>query len=298
MNRKASSLLCLFLLMACLTTGQTDSNYFKKRVLVTGITLTYLTGMTGLYYLWYKDYPQTDFHFFNDNREWLQMDKVGHILTSYNMGRYGYDALRWAGFNEDESCWTGGSSGWIFLASIEVMDAYSSKWGFSWGDVAANTLGTGLFLSQQRLWKEQRVILKFSFHQTPLAMYRPDLLGNQWYEQMIKDYNGQTYWLSINLHSFSPHSGWLPPWLNIALGYGAYGMLGGTQNPVEYQGNILPPEERYRRFFISPDLSLSKIKTRSKTLHSVLSVLDLIKIPLPAIEFSNKKGWKVHPLYF
>jgi hypothetical protein len=46
-------------------------------------------------------------------------------------------------------------------------------------------------------------------------------------EQMLKDYNGQTYWLSVNLHSFYKGSK-IPKWLNLAIGYGANGMLTGN----------------------------------------------------------------------
>jgi hypothetical protein len=41
---------------------------------------------------WFKptlvyDYPI--FHFINDNAEWLQMDKAGHIYSSYHLGDWG-----------------------------------------------------------------------------------------------------------------------------------------------------------------------------------------------------------------
>jgi hypothetical protein len=49
-----------------------------------------VTGaLVGLNQLWYADYPKSDFHFINDNAEWLQMDKAGHIYSSYHLGRLG-----------------------------------------------------------------------------------------------------------------------------------------------------------------------------------------------------------------
>jgi hypothetical protein len=30
-----------------------------------------------------------------------------------------------------------------------------------------------------------------------------ELFGSSWIERMLKDYNGQTYWLSANLNHFS-----------------------------------------------------------------------------------------------
>jgi hypothetical protein len=68
------------------------------------------------------------------------------------------------------------------------------------GDIIANASGTALFVSQELLWKEQRITPKF--HTTQYAQYRPNVLGSSLAEQMLKDYNGQTYWLSVNLHSF------------------------------------------------------------------------------------------------
>jgi hypothetical protein len=46
-------------------------------------------ALVGLNQLWYADYPKSDFHFINDNAEWLQMDKAGHIYSSYHLGRLG-----------------------------------------------------------------------------------------------------------------------------------------------------------------------------------------------------------------
>jgi hypothetical protein len=71
--------------------------------------------------------------------------------------------------------------------------------GASSGDIIANASGTALFVSQELLWKEQRITPNF-FH-TRHAQYRPNVLGAL-AEQILKDYNGQTYWLSVNLHSF------------------------------------------------------------------------------------------------
>ena len=71
-------------------------------VTATGATL-YAVSIPALYVLWYKDYPQSGFHFFNDNDEWLQMDKAGHTTASYYLGLIGYSSLRWAGVNEKKA---------------------------------------------------------------------------------------------------------------------------------------------------------------------------------------------------
>ncbi|MFW5835737.1 MAG: DUF2279 domain-containing protein, partial [bacterium] len=72
-----------------------------------GVTASY----TGLYHIWYKKNGLSDFSFLNDNNHWLQMDKVGHANTAYQIGNYGSSLLRWAGVNDRAAIWQGGLSG-------------------------------------------------------------------------------------------------------------------------------------------------------------------------------------------
>ena len=74
--------------------------------------------------------------------------------------------------------------------------------GASWGDLIANTSGTFAFISQELFWKEQRIQMKYSFKPSKYAKYRPDLLGSNFLQQSLKDYNGQVYWLSFNINAF------------------------------------------------------------------------------------------------
>ncbi len=288
------------------TIGQVDGNSTfasdtlnRKKltfVAVTGPAL-YVGTMIGLYGLWYKDYPQSSFHFLNDDNEWLQMDKCGHITSSYYLGRVGYSALRWAGVNEKKSTWYGGMTGLVYLTTVEMMDGFSEQWGFSPGDMAVNTLGTALFISQQLTWHEQKFVTKYSFHGSHYAKYNPDQLGRTLPQRMLKDYNGYTFWISANISSLGLQQTRFPKWLNIAAGYGAEGMTGGFSNPNEINGVTVPYSERYRQYYIAADIDLSRIPVKSKTLKLILNTIGFIKIPMPTIEF-NKNGVKFHPLYF
>lgn len=274
----------------------TPSDTLNKNRLIASSAIAvggYSASMVGLHRLWYKDYSQSNFHFFNDNKSWLQMDKAGHGLTAYQLGRYGYRVLKWTGMDEEPAVWIGGNFGLLFLTGIEIMDGYSEKWGFSYGDAVANAAGTALFISQQLLWKEQRVLLKFSYSPGEYAAYRPETLGRSGMERILKDYNAQTYWTSINLSSFFNSESKFLPWLNIALGYAANGMLGGDFNPaVNGAGQELPFAERYRQYYLSLDIDLSRIKTQNHFLQTVFSVVGFLKIPAPALELSqNSLKW-------
>jgi len=253
-------------------------------------------ALIGLNQLWYSDFKRSSFHTINDNSEWLQMDKAGHVISSYYIGKMGMNALDWAGQNKKNQLIYGATLGFAFLGAVEVLDGFSEEWGFSVGDLAANATGTGLLIGQELLWNEQRIQLKYSFHTTVYPNRRPDLLGKNFLEQTIKDYNGQTYWLSANIWSFNKKSK-MPKWLNIAFGYGAEGMISANDdifiNPI-----FLPEQKRFRQYYISLDVDLTKIKTRSKLLKTVFSTINFIKIPAPTFEFTSNGRSKFHLLYF
>ena len=271
-----------------------ETIFHKKRLAVVVSTEAALYGgsLVGLNSLWYKDYPRSSFHFFNDNVEWLQMDKVGHLTTSYYVGRVGVGLLKWSGVERKKAIWYGGMLGSVYQSTIEILDGYSSQWGFSIGDFTANTAGSLLCIGQELAWNDQRIVLKYSFHQSEFSSYRPNLLGRNLQENLLKDYNGQTYWLSVNPASFMRTETKFPKWLNVAFGYGANGMTGGNFNPPYIDGNGNQIYfDRYRQYYLSFDVDLTRIKTRSHFLKTVFYSIGYIKIPAPALEF-NKHGVK------
>jgi len=272
----------------------------KKQILSTSMAVSvYGGGTTLLYQLWYKDFSRSGFHFHNDNNEWLQMDKAGHVYSAYHIGELGYQAAKYSCMGEKASIWGGGGLGLLFLTTIEVFDGFSDGWGASAGDMIANTTGYLMFAGQQSTWNEQRFRLKFSYFPGKYAQYRPDQLGNSEITSVFKDYNAQSYWLSFSPSVFSKkaHTYW-PQWLCLSLGYSADGMLGGTSNPAQYNGTTLPVFERQRQYYLSLDIDFSKIKVRHKATRILLHGLNAIKIPFPALSYSTFSGAKFHWLYF
>ncbi len=252
-------------------------------------------ALIGLNQLWYVDYAHSNLHSVNDNDEWLQMDKAGHLFSSYHLGAFGANALQWSGCTKKCQLIYGSTIGLAFMTAVEVFDGYSAEWGFSWGDMAANTTGTALYVSQELIWNEQRIVPKFSFHTTQYASLRPNVLGSSLSEQILKDYNGQTYWLSANVNSFFKSSK-VPKWINIAVGYGADGMITGrTENNPLFSSF---ETKRSRQFYLSFDADLTKIHTKSHFLKTFFAVFNSIKIPAPTLEISGSQGIKFHYLYF
>ena len=292
----------LFLFSGCLSFSQSKFNQFlevsdtlnvkRRNAVVLTESVLATASLVGLNTLWYNDYPRSKFHTINDLNEWEKMDKIGHVFTSYQLGRVGADLLNWSGVSKKDQLIYGATLGFAFLSAVEIFDGFSKEWGFSWYDVGANALGTGLYVGQELLWEEQRIQIKFSFSESKYASQRPDKLGRSFVEQLLKDYNGQTYWLSANLHSFFKDSN-LPRWLNFAFGYGANGMLTGEN---EHVNNMFTKPDRYQQFYLSFDVNLSKINTKSNVLKTIFSVLNVIKIPLPTLEINSKKEVVFHLL--
>jgi len=257
----------------------------------------YVGGMLYLNNVWYKDHQSVPFHFYNDNRGWMQIDKAGHMYTAYYQSYYGMKALQWAGVSKKKAIWWGGMLGLVLQTPIEIFDGLYDGYGFSSGDMIANTAGTALMIGQELLWDEQRIMMKFSYSPTDYPSYRPSYFGASHTENFFTDYNGHTYWLSANIASFAPGISF-PKWLNLAVGFGADGMLAEFENPAYHRGDPLPSFERTRQLYLSVDLDLRKIPTKSKFLKGVLHALNMLKFPAPALEFNKNDGVKFHPVFF
>ncbi|HXB95525.1 MAG TPA: DUF2279 domain-containing protein, partial [Puia sp.] len=162
--------------------GRVAGIIISETIIGTAVTI-------GLNYLWYKKFPHSKFHYFNDNNEWLQVDKVGHATTAYNIAAIQSDLFHWAGVSRGTSALIGTGTALAFMTMIEIMDGHSTKWGFSKGDMLANIGGCLLHQGQQWMWGEQRISLKFSYHGTIFPKYYPAELGANLPQRMLKDYN-------------------------------------------------------------------------------------------------------------
>lgn len=271
----------------------TDSSHQvnRKRLsgFVVGATVGYGITLVGLDELWYKNTGRQSFQFFNDNAEWKQIDKLGHFYSAFYLSHGTSNALQWCRVERRKSYLWGALVGVGVLLPIEIMDAYSDAYGASAGDLVANAAGAAFFFGQSCLWDEVRIYPKFSFHQTNYAALRPSILGNGMPSEFFKDYNGQTYWLSVDMDKFLR----FPKWLNIAFGYGAEGMVYARDSQNLEAGYQRP----YRQYYLSIDFDLRAIKSRSKVVNTLIFFASMIKLPAPAIEFSSQ-GTKFHGFYF
>nr|WP_210489423.1 DUF2279 domain-containing protein [Rufibacter aurantiacus] len=274
---------------------QDTANQFSRRLpwLAAGGATAYIGGLALLNKAWYQENDRTSFHWFNDAHEWKQLDKAGHLWGAFHESRLGVDLLRKAGVPEKKAIWYGGALGFVLQTPIEYFDGRSPEYGASISDIAANAAGSLLVIGQQLAWGENRIIPKYSFHRTRYAALRPNVLGKGLSEEFLKDYNGHTYWLTVDIAKFLPQESRFPKWLSPAIGYGAEEMVFNDADANRAIGLAA-----YRQYYLSVDLNWQAIPTRSRFLRSAFYVLSIFKFPAPALEYNRRQGFKAHALYF
>ena len=273
------------------TRAQTDSTGVDRKKLNTYIIATgatYTAGLVTLNHVWYKDTERQSFRFFNDNAEWKQVDKAGHFFASFYLSDLPSRALSSCSVKPGKADLMGALTGFLLTLPIEIFDGFSDGYGASAGDLLADAAGPAFFLGQKLAWREIRIYPKFSFQRTGYAALRPELLGDNLLSEVVKDYNGQTHWLSFDMDKFTR----FPKWLNLAVGYGAHDMVYARDGQNQLQGYA-----PYRQYYLSVDVDLTAIRSRSQWVKALLYLANTVKFPAPTLEFSRGRA-KFHPFYF
>jgi hypothetical protein len=289
-----------FVVKAGKTEIKTDTTKINKKVIYKSVALTGAYTAGSIYILgktWYKDKEKVPFHYYNDNRGYLQVDKFGHMFGSYVYSYIGYRGLQKIGVPNKEALIFGSTMGFVMQLPIEIMDGIHQGYGFSWGDIAANTMGSVLVLGQELIFNEQLVKYKFSYWETVYSKNSNGYFGQTTIDRLLNDYNGHTYWFSMPLNIFG-YKKQLPEWLNFAVGYGANGIYGEFENILSYNGVIIPETERYRQYLLSLDVDWTKIKTNSGFLKVLFQALTFVKLPFPALEYNSKGEFKGYWMYY
>lgn len=295
----------LSLIFLCLSSfGFSQRSFFvnrdsisKGRVIGTSVGIgTFWSGtMIGLSQVWYSEVEKAPWHTFDDSKNWLQMDKAGHFYISHKISQFCRDKYVWSGLDNTTSTWIAAGISVGYQTTFEFLDAYSADWGFSWSDVAANTLGTISYTTQSLIWEEERIIPKFSYSPTPYASIRPEVLGSSFAESIMKDYNGQTYWLSFSPGTFFKDSK-IPKWACISVGYSAHAKLKGDEETYTDVSTGINYQSQ-REFLLSLDIDFSRLPIKRPWLKAIVKQFNYFKIPFPALRLrGNQLGGSF--LYF
>ena len=287
-------IICLF----TLSSNMAQTSFFdpadslnKKRLVYTSsvIAAGWASSNVLLAKIWYSEFNRTKWHTFDDSKNWMQVDKVGHAYSAYQFSALSAKSFRWSGLNRKTSAFIGSGIAWAYQFGVEMLDGGNSAWGFSWSDIRANTLGTGLFLIQELTLKDQWIKFKFSYNESGLAKYRPAYLGENFGEKLLKDYNAQTYWLTFSPFYFAKNPN-LPKWFAIAIGYGATQKMVGDLD-VYTTPDGLNTFHAKREFILSFDIDVKQLPIKNRWLKMALSPFNTIKFPFPALV------WQGNTLY-
>jgi hypothetical protein len=225
------------------------------------------------------------FHFHDpgrDIREYKQMDKIGHVVEAYYMSHLTSKIYRWSGFSAPTSIWLGSLTGFIWMLQIEITDGFYKAWGFSLYDLTANIMGCG-YSALQQFYPEYLKGIRFKVSYSPSQAYKKDLYSTV-SKSFLDDYEGFTWWLTINIYDVLPRSwkddypGWLRPW-GLGIGHGVKDIATDVFNGE-------------REIFIGLDFDLTKIPTgQSNFLKFWKDEFNAVRLPLPAVRLYPRTVW-------
>lgn len=281
--------------------------------------ISFVGGFFALEKIWYSQYQKSNFHFFDDRGEWNDMDKYGHVFAAWMLSNQAFQTCRWTGLKNGTAAWTAAGISLLTLGTMEILDGFSARWGFSPADMGCNIVGAAFFTWQQITRKKQSVRLKYSLSPpsipdrliypkgggppVSLTQRSGSLFGKSLLHRILKDYNAQTIWVSIPVHPLFPALPNLPEWLNLAAGVGAGNLFGGFENQWK-KGNLLyqiqdPKLDRFRQYFFSVDINWEKlVRVKPPLLRLLLQLVNFLKIPAPTLEINTHRSPRFHLLYF
>lgn len=229
-----------------------------------------MAGATVVFQVHQTWWPRrrSSFRFQNDWAYVRSADKAGHATAGYLLARAYRGPLRWAGMDDTQAAdWAAGVA-WGQLLFHEAFDGFNPIQGFSVGDLAANTVGVGLAWGQSRVPALEAVSMKVSYWPSDWSGRSP-----------IDDYAGQVYWLAANPHRLARGTVGraLPPWLNVAVGYGARTPVGP---------NTLGTSLAY----VGLDVDLGALPFHGPVWDAVRPWLRYVHVPAPAIRIVPDVG--------
>ena len=273
--------------------GPTTGPVHATRMWIMGGTMFAANAAIVAYFFdtYYNDeFAKTaPFHTFNDwyNAD-LNVDKLGHIWSAQAYVQATYHMFRWANMSQWNAMFWSSGLAFLYQLEMEITDGLFEKWGFSWWDVASNTVGS-VWPNLQRIYPAlQPVMIKMSYH--PSASVKKGWVEHDY----LRDYDGFTYWLALTVEDLLPREAkpYWPDWLGVAVGYGANNtMLGdGIYNSKNGVG------QGEQEWYIALDYDLRKLPGDSKFLRWLKESFNIFHFPAPAVRITPSAVY--YGLYF
>lgn len=245
-----------------------------KKAIATGIAGTVLAGTaTDFYFSWWKN-TKKPFSFFTDH--WLNgaqrgLDKFGHMFGAYVILKSVRNTLLWGGYDRSTALWIASGMAMFNAVEIEVGDGFS-EFGFDYQDLTFDVIGVAYGMLQAEIPALDNFNVKFSYFSDK---------GFKTPASFIQDYDAMTVWLSVNVHNLLPEPvrKYWPEFINLAAGFG------------------VTNGETRREFIIGIDFNLEGIHTSSEDVLYAQRLLNLMRIPAPAVVWTEGERITAHGIY-
>jgi len=237
---------------------------------------------------WYQGQKRDSIRWMHDwsGDTYLNLDKGGHFMGGLFMASSLTEGYRWGGLGPRGSALAGTLTSWAVLLEIEMRDAYYDQWGFSIPDFAANTAGAAVPLVHALFPATEVVGFKFSYWPSSLYLEHDERAreGRPHTEYAIDDYEGMTFWATLAVGELleSRQTPW-PPWLGLALGYGATGMHGSNVKSRGPEREYLDRPSARPEVFLALDYDLRRVPVRARWWRRFLDQANWLHLPTPAV---------------
>ena len=217
-----------------------------------GIYAALYGWLTAAWWVRTTDSGEFQFHdegWFGRNTYAGGADKLGHFWGNYAVTRGVAQILHHGGWDKRGSTLVAGALSLGFFAFSEVKDGYKQEYGFSYGDMIANTtgvlVGVGLELSPTI---DRHLDIRISYKPSQLYL---DRLQKDGPFNTPEDYTGQTFLLAYHLGAIDylrEHASWTR-YFDVNLGYAAV-----NYKPIPEDGAVAQQE-----LFIGGSINLQAV---------------------------------------
>lgn len=216
---------------------------------------------------WWKD-NRSSFHFQSDNDYALLIDKVGHFYGAILLAHAFSAGLEAGNIQSETAAIWGSAMSLAFQMYVEIQDGFGPDWGFSPSDAVADVLGAGYALGQYYFPFLKNFQFRFSY--IPSSDYKFGThKGN-----VIDDYEGQKYWLSLRMKNLLPDAAakYWPSFLMLSGGVGVK--------------DLTPGGGGYREYYIALDIDAEEIPVYGSFWQFVKNTLNFFHFPMPGVRIT------------
>lgn len=237
------------------------------------------TGWLGMHVYYSQTWWKNRVHYFKfaeDPFYGRDVDKLSHVYTA-NLITVGSASLfEWTGLNPALSLALGSTTAIAYETYIEINDGLSPDWGFDWGDMAGNLIGSLYPVAQRYVPALRTINFKWSFKPSWLQKK----LRN--YPDLLDDYTSMKFWITFNPYDLMPKK-WQKYYPSF-LGYG----VGVT---IQNASHITGATNAFREWYVAFDIDVTKLPGNTDFLKKLKAILNFYHIPTPGIKLSPGKVW-------